>query len=58
MDMDIAEITSQNTQSEERKHLIAPVDDAHPFDLDSYISGYSGKRTSNLIHSYLCALKC
>jgi COP9 signalosome complex subunit 1 len=25
------------------KPFTAPVDDAHPFDLDSYISGYSGQ---------------
>lgn len=24
------------------RHLIVPVDDAHPFDLDSYIANYSG----------------
>ena len=25
------------------RHIIAPVDDEHPFDLDGYISNYSGE---------------
>jgi COP9 signalosome complex subunit 1 len=50
MDIDILETlpgyNNSNTQSSGRKPFIAPVDDAHPFDLESYISGYSGQSKS------------
>ncbi|KAF9531186.1 26S proteasome subunit RPN7-domain-containing protein [Crepidotus variabilis] len=36
------------------KRIIAPVDEAHPFDLDSYISNYSGRTAiDRLIHIVL-----
>jgi len=34
---------SQTEASSSRAHWAVIVDDAHPFDLDAYISGYSGK---------------
>jgi hypothetical protein len=34
---------SQTEASSSRAHGAVIVDDAHPFDLDTYISGYSGK---------------
>jgi hypothetical protein len=34
---------SQTEASSSRVHGVVIVDDAHPFDLDAYISGYSGK---------------
>jgi hypothetical protein len=34
---------SQNEASSSRTQGVILVDDAHPFDLDTYISGYSGK---------------
>lgn len=44
MDIDVLEIqSSYHTQSISKKQITAPVDDAHPFDLDSYISAYSGQ---------------
>jgi COP9 signalosome complex subunit 1 len=46
MDIDLAEsppVHSSLPHSNGRKPFTAPVDDAHPFDLDSYISGYSGE---------------
>ena len=43
MDVD-EDITQQSTNSQlpGRTRIIAPVDDAHPFDLEGYISNYSG----------------
>ena len=43
MDIDISEIPNYSAQPEVKRTFTAPVDDAHPFDLDSYISGYSGR---------------
>jgi hypothetical protein len=34
---------SQNEASSSRAQGVILVDDAHPFDLDTYISGYSGE---------------
>jgi hypothetical protein len=34
---------SQTEASSSRAHWAVIVDDAHPFDLDAYISGYSGE---------------
>lgn len=34
--------TGSIPKSAEKRPAIMPVDDAHPFDLDAYISGYSG----------------
>lgn len=54
MDVDISEIPNYNAQPEARRTFMAPVDDAHPFDLDSYISGYSGRSAvDRLIHIIL-----
>ena len=51
MDVDVGENlpvyeNNNNTQFSGRKPFTAPVDDAHPFDLDSYILSYSGQSTS------------
>ncbi|KAF5325169.1 hypothetical protein D9619_010070 [Psilocybe cf. subviscida] len=44
IDMDPMEDTRPTTPPPpQRKVIIAPVDDAHPFDLESYISNYSGR---------------
>ena len=43
--MDVDEDTTQQSTSSQlpsRTRIIAPVDDAHPFDLEGYISNYSG----------------
>ena len=40
-----SEIANQHTTQQPRRRLARPVDDAHPFDLDSYIAGYTGKTT-------------
>ena len=37
---------SQNEASSSRTQGVIFVDDAHPFDLDAYISGYSGEPLS------------
>lgn len=48
MDIEIDEIEqlgyagSSSAKPTTGKPTIVPVDDAHPFDLDAYISGYSG----------------
>jgi hypothetical protein len=34
--------TSNGTKSSQKKGKIVPVDDEHPFDLDAYISTYTG----------------
>lgn len=50
MDIDIieeAQAAGQPTQAF-RKHIVAPVDDAHPFDLEGYISNYTGRYSSTL----------
>ena len=43
MDIDRVEEThgSSSTQPA-RRQIVLPVDDAHPFDLESYISNYTG----------------
>jgi COP9 signalosome complex subunit 1 len=44
--MDVDEDTtiqqSTSSQPQPRTRIIAPVDDAHPFDLEGYISNYTG----------------
>jgi COP9 signalosome complex subunit 1 len=43
--MDVDEDTVQQSTSSQlpsRTRIIVPVDDAHPFDLEGYISNYSG----------------
>ncbi|KAK7042489.1 PCI domain-containing protein [Favolaschia claudopus] len=52
MDVDIPEEqTAQSSTHHVRKHNIIPVDDQHPFDLDGYISNYSGRTAvDRLIH--------
>ncbi|XP_006455086.1 hypothetical protein AGABI2DRAFT_209370 [Agaricus bisporus var. bisporus H97] len=46
MDVDLPDETSRST-----KPTFVPVDDAHPFDLEAYISGYSGRTAiDRLIH--------
>lgn len=53
MDIDVLEIQpGYSTQSVARKSVTAPVDDAHPFELDSYISAYTGQFLFSL--SILC----
>lgn len=50
MDIDIieeAQATGLASQSY-RKPVIAPVDDAHPFDLEGYISNYTGTSTKSV----------
>ena len=45
MDIDPYEDESMHVQQPSKgisRKAIAPVDDAHPFDLEAYISGYSG----------------
>lgn len=48
MDVDITEDNAQSSSSQpsSRRHIIAPVDDAHPFDLEGYISNYTGLRSA------------
>lgn len=47
MDIDIGKDTKtqEATSSSDKKVqvIVLPVDEAHPFDLESYISNYSGK---------------
>ncbi|KXN81035.1 COP9 signalosome complex subunit 1 [Leucoagaricus sp. SymC.cos] len=44
MDVDlIDELVATQQQQQPKRPAIVPVDDAHPFDLESYISGYSGR---------------
>lgn len=52
MDFDSFDPTATTAAtSETRKPIVAPVDDAHPFDLDSYISQYTGQTAvDRLIH--------
>lgn len=42
-----SEVANQYTTQQPRRRLARPVDDAHPFDLDAYIAGYTGKITTN-----------
>lgn len=55
MDIDTDEVvqssSSQQPSKSNKKQTIAPVDDAHPFDLDSYISNYSGKVLFDQFHN-------
>ncbi|TFK28247.1 G protein pathway suppressor 1 [Coprinopsis marcescibilis] len=56
MDIDIADESHQPQTgfSSTRKAIIAPVDDAHPFDLEGYISNYTGRTAiERLIHIVL-----
>ncbi|KAJ7507157.1 26S proteasome subunit RPN7-domain-containing protein [Mycena galericulata] len=51
MDVDIPEETGQSSTHYDRRTQIVPVDDLHPFDLDSYISNYTGRTAvDRLIH--------
>lgn len=44
MDIDVLDIQlGYSALSAGKKPTLAPVDDAHPFDLESYISAYSGQ---------------
>ena len=44
MDIDVPEEIQQSSSSyPSSRHIVAPVDDAHPFELDGYISNYTGK---------------
>lgn len=44
MDIDTIEEAQASgaTASTTKKPIVAPVDDAHPFDLEGYISNYTG----------------
>jgi COP9 signalosome complex subunit 1 len=43
MDVDLTdEQVAAAAQQQSKKPIIVPVDDAHPFDLEGYISGYTG----------------
>jgi hypothetical protein len=35
--------------SDHKKPIVVSVDDAHPFDLDAYIAGYSGPSAFTLV---------
>ncbi|KAF7366739.1 PCI domain-containing protein [Mycena sanguinolenta] len=51
MDVDIPEETGQSSTRQTRKAQLVPVDDLHPFDLDSYIANYTGRTAvDRLIH--------
>ncbi|KAG6816086.1 hypothetical protein H0H87_008748 [Tephrocybe sp. NHM501043] len=53
MNMEIDDDTFQSTISRPQKpsRVVAPVDEAHPFDIESYISNYSGRTAiDRLIH--------
>ncbi len=56
MDIEIDEpefIAPLKTTSNKRRYVL-PIDDAHPFDLDAYLSSYTGSCASQLyIHSGL-----
>ncbi|KAG7445325.1 G protein pathway suppressor 1 [Guyanagaster necrorhizus] len=43
MDVDAPEENTQASTSQPKRSFTVPVDDAHPFDLESYISNYSGR---------------
>ena len=45
MDIDTyeEEMVQTSTHPKTNKRAVAPVDDAHPFDLEAYIIGYSGQ---------------
>ncbi|GLB33369.1 putative 26S proteasome subunit RPN7 [Lyophyllum shimeji] len=43
MDIDDENQQSTSSQPQPSRRIIAPVDEAHPFDLESYISNYSGR---------------
>ncbi|KAJ7058005.1 26S proteasome subunit RPN7-domain-containing protein [Mycena amicta] len=50
MDVDIAEDAGQGSQSSKKAGVVV-VDDRHPFDLDSYISNYTGRTVvDRLVH--------
>ncbi|KAK0460584.1 26S proteasome subunit RPN7-domain-containing protein [Desarmillaria tabescens] len=51
MDIDVPEENTQASTSQPKRSFTVPVDDAHPFDLESYISNYSGRTAvDRLIH--------
>ncbi|KAJ6590942.1 26S proteasome subunit RPN7-domain-containing protein [Mycena vulgaris] len=51
MDVDIPEETGQSSTHHTRRPHLVPVDDLHPFDLDGYISNYTGRTAvDRLIH--------
>lgn len=43
MDIDQIEEAQAAAPIQTRRTFVVPVDDAHPFDLESYISNYSGE---------------
>jgi hypothetical protein len=43
MDIDRNEEVSGGVGSILYRRIVAPVDDRHPFDLESYVSNYAGK---------------
>ncbi|KAF9237124.1 hypothetical protein BU15DRAFT_88846 [Melanogaster broomeanus] len=43
-----SEISNQLLTQQPRRHPARPVDDAHPFDLDAYISSYTGRTAQAL----------
>ncbi|KAK0447207.1 26S proteasome subunit RPN7-domain-containing protein [Armillaria borealis] len=43
MDIDAPEENTQASTSQPKRSFTVPVDDVHPFDLESYISNYSGR---------------
>ena len=43
MDVDPIDSEIANQYTTQRRRQARPVDDAHPFDLDAYISSYTGK---------------
>ena len=40
-----SEIPNQYASQQPRRRVARPVDDVHPFDLDTYIASYTGKTT-------------
>ncbi|KAK0484432.1 26S proteasome subunit RPN7-domain-containing protein [Armillaria novae-zelandiae] len=51
MDVDAPEETTQASTSQPKRSFTVPVDDAHPFDLEGYISNYSGRTAvDRLVH--------
>lgn len=65
MDVDLNdEQVTPTTQQHSKKQIIVPVDEAHPFDLESYIAGYTGMFQnvqpagySNLTLTFLCPIQ-
>ncbi|KAH0578571.1 hypothetical protein H2248_003718 [Termitomyces sp. 'cryptogamus'] len=55
MDIDEEPFQSTSTRPQRATRVIAPVDEAHPFDVESYISNYSGRtaidRLTNIVQT-------